>query len=210
MNHLKKNSTLWYSLGLVLLLFAAFAVISTGPAFARYRTEIGKNVTFEVREPEQIVLGTVEKDLDGSQKFISSVKPVWETEDGVTSLTMAVANGTNENRFAKADQKIKIRMIGSLGLWSEDSETADVILSAEGLENSVKATVSLIAMDTAVYHTNGEGWVFGFYDENGEELSWILEGGEHSFAVLEITVEASAISNPSLLQPQIVAEIITE
>ena len=123
MNHRKPNMKMWYSLGLTLLLSLAMLLVATGTAFARYRAERDREITFQVRKPEQIQLGTIsviEKDGDEADLLIfhPSQQLLWKTEDGVTKLEFVVTNGMSVTDYSARTQQIRIRMIGSLGLWN--------------------------------------------------------------------------------------------
>ena len=197
MNQRKPNRIVWYSLALVLLLCAAFLVTSTGTAFARYRTERSAKVTFEVREPEQICLGTLA--LDGT--FRTS-PPAWTTGDDTPRLNLAVANGTSADDCSQRDQTVSLRLIGSLGI-----DTAPMYLTLPGEETQVTATITPITEGTALYHTHGAGWIYTFLDEEGEELTWTLPGGELSYVSLTVTMDALP-ETLSLIQPMVTGKTI--
>lgn len=197
MNQRKPNRIVWYSLALALLLCTAFLVTSTGTAFARYRTERSAKVTFEVREPEQICLGTLA--LDGT--FRTSL-PAWTTGDDVPTLTLAVANGTSADECSQRDQIFSLRLVGTLGM-----ETAPMYLTLPGEETQITATITPITEGTALYHTHGGGWIYTFLDEEGEELSWTLPGGELSHVSLTVTMNAPP-ETLSLIQPMVTGKTI--
>lgn len=190
MNQRKPNRIVWYSLGLVLLLSVAFLVTSTGTAFARYRTERSAKVTFEVREPEQICLGTLA--LDGS--FRKSA-PAWNTTGEIPQLNLTIANGTSDTACSPRDQAVSLRLVGSLGL-----ETAPMYLTLPGEETKITATITPITEGTALYHTHGAGWIYTFLDEEGEELSWTLPGGKLSLVSMTVTMDTLP-ENLALIQP---------
>ena len=202
MNQRKPNRIMWYSLGLALLLCAAFLVTSTGTAFARYRTEREKNITFEVREPERICLGTLAE--DGS---FAVTDPVWKTVDDVHQLDLAVANGNSADDYSRQDQIFYFRLIGSAGL--EDTKVY-LHLPAEDSsaeETKLLATASPIVEGTALYHAYGAGWIYTFQDTEGEELSWTLAGSEFQFVSLTVTIDKEpAIA--SLIHPQVIGEVV--
>lgn len=223
MNQRKPNNSLWYSLGLAVLLCVAFLVVSTGTTLARYRAEREKEIKFQVGVPEQICLGVVrtitEEEatddlLEGTVIFDPEAKPEWGNLESTPQLTFAAANGVSETEYSQGDQRIRLRLIGTLGLWT-GTETAAIYLHLPAEDGSnkvtkVQATVTQIVKDTALYHTHGDGWIYTFRDANGEELSWILPGGKLSYISMTITMEGSAPSSPSLLKPQIIAETIGE
>lgn len=58
--------------------------------------------------------------------------------------------------------------------------------------------------DGSFMHTAfGEGWVYCFVNEEGEELGWILEGGAWNFLEMHLILEGGTPADTSLLQLQI-------
>lgn len=223
MNQRKTNSSLWYSLGLALLLCIAFLVVATGTTLARYRAERVAKVNFEVRPPEQISMGLVRTVTaqeataelpEGTVIFDPSIVPQWQTVEGVTQLSLSIANGISETEFSAGDQSVRFRLIGSLGLWN-GAETAKVFLllpaeNGSDTVNKIQATVTPITEGTALYNTYGDGWIYTFQDAEGEELSWTLAGGALSYISLTVTIEDASLTDSVMLQPQVIGEVISE
>lgn len=92
---------------------------------------------------------------------------------------------------------------------SEDPESA---AQAEAEEQTAATTVTIRAKAISIkegsplYNTMGEGWVFVFADEQGEELVWTLEGGKQSFIPFTIQAAGMNITETSLMQLQIIGE----
>lgn len=223
MNQRKTNNSLWYSLGLAVLLCVAFLVVATGTTLARYRSEREAEITFAVREPERVCLGTVktitaEEATDalseGTVVFDASMQPAWKTVENVPQLQLAVANGASATEYSIADQKIRLRLIAGLGVWTgETPANFYLILPAEDASaetKKIQGTATVIEEGTSLYQIHGAGWVYTFQDENGEELSWILEGGKLSYISLTVTMEGAELSEPSLLQHVIIADMVSE
>lgn len=220
MNQRKPNRKAWYSLGLMMLLCISVLVAATGTTFARYRAERERTITVQVREPEQIHLGTVNiltDDADPTvvaEEFVPTTQLAWETEDGVTQLKFAIGNGASKSDYSARDQKVQLRMIGTLGNWT-GTDAAKLSLTLppeEGSEEEtvIEATVTPLTEGTALYHTYGEGWLYTFLDEEKKELFWELPGGELSFVSLTVTINGEVPSDLSLLQPYVISEVISE
>lgn len=73
---------------------------------------------------------------------------------------------------------------------------------------SYAAHILRIPKNSALYHSFGDGWVFRFLDDQGEELTWTLEEGKLSCVEMNITITGDALEGTSLFQLQIVAEEI--
>lgn len=214
---------LWVFLGLTVLLCMAAVSLAVSPALARYRAEREETISFQVREPEQICLG-VERTVtaaeaaadeslkEGDPIFDGSQEPRWVTTDDVPRLTMAVANGVSKTDFSRRDQKIRLRLIGGAGFWTGDS-TPKVELrvpsdTAQAGYDTIQASVSRIETGTVLYNTYGEGWILTFLEGEDQEVSWTLEGGKLSYVTITLAMEDVTLSENTLLQPQIIAEVI--
>lgn len=233
MNQRKPNNFRWYSLGLVMLLLTGCFIISTGTTFARYRAESSVDQMYSVRPPEQICLGTVElvpvetEAPEGSDEntettepdtmkeaFVPSDAVSWSKKNGISQLEFAVANGNAEDNYSARTQEFHLRLIGTLGIWS-GTETAVVQLMVPSEEDPetlqpITATVQQIPKDTPLHITFGDGWIYTFQDEQGEEIRWTLKGGSLQYVGVTITVDNSGVVDPSLLQLQIVGRAVNE
>lgn len=216
MKRWKLNISSWYSLGLTALLVISCLVVSTGMAWARYRTEETESIYFKAREPVSVYLGKVEYGEGNAAegKFVQTNEGSWElNEDGQLQLRFAVANGTSEAAFEERNQEVYVRIVGSLGIQTV-ADNISLKLTYPNEENPdtpnvVKATAVRIDPNSTLYSTYGDGWVFTFREE-GEELTWTLEGGELSYIEMDLTVEGGTMADTSLLQLQIASRYIKE
>lgn len=219
MSNPKVNKSLWQVRGLVVFACLFFLVLATGTAQARYRAERDAAAQFQVWEPAQIYLGTVTEAATQSQEgtgdgmvFNPEGIPSWTSQNGMFTMELAVANGISEEEFYMQDQQFRLQLIGSLGLGmplyfpeialrvpsETDPETYEVFQS----------TVSRIQEGTTLYHSVGDGWIIQFRNADGEEPSWILKGGALSCQYFTITARDMLSDSSSLLQPQVVAEVL--
>ena len=195
---------------LTLLLCVGLLVVSSGITFARYRHEHRESVAFHVREPGNILIGTIKDEI-----FTSSDQLEWSVKGDVASLQFAVANGSSEDDYSTSDQEIRLRMIGSLGIL-KDGEPPELSVTfvpqrGNGEEKTVNAIVSPIAEGTALYHSYGAGWLYTFYESTAEgirELTWELSGDSWSYITLMVKIQGKLPEGLSLLQPLISAESI--
>lgn len=217
MNRRKQNISRWYALGLALILMAGCLLVSVGTAYARYRLDSESLIPFTNKIPAQVVLGTaVNGVFDQNGEFTWQQVQLTEGEGGeaaareVYRLTFAVSNYNDIAPDEGQDLLVRVRLIGTLDAWNSASGGTVVLrdgtVLADGTVREVKATVTAIPEDTALYHAFGKGWVFQFLDEYGRELTWHLEGGKQTFRELEITMDAAAVNGTSLLQLQVTGE----
>lgn len=208
MNRQKQNRTLALAAALLPILLLGCLIASTGGALARYRAEWKGQYYFTVRPPDQVVLGKMVTEGEGEATFDPSAQGVWETVDGRQQLEFTIANGTAPDAFAKENQRVSLRLIGSLGIW-DGSETFSVTLQLPPEEDAdqpkmIKAAVTRIREGSPMYTTFGDGWVFDFFDEEEREVvSWLLEGGALNTVTLTLILEGATANEASLLQLQI-------
>lgn len=217
MNQRNKKHSLWYSLGLGVLLCIAVLVVSTGTAFARYRTERDKSITFVPRTQDHVLMGVLHtvtaEEATGEIKagdVILQQKDtlVCEDVDGGARLTLAIANGTSASDCSERSLKVRLRLAASLSFW-DGEKPVNLYLAVPSAEDP-ETTESLLAVPvaiekgTALYRTFGAGWVYTFQGEAGE-LTWNLPGGAFSPVELDITIRGATSEEASLLQPQITA-----
>lgn len=207
MKQRKKNRTLWLAAALLPILLLGCLIASTGGALARYRAERKEIISFEVRPPDQVVLGKMVTAEDETVSFDASAQGVWEIVEGKQQLEFTIANGTAADAFSQENQRIHLRLIGTLGIWngSEELKLTLEVPSEEDPEETetYEATVTRIQNGSPMYTTFGDGWVFAFFDEEGEELSWLLEGGTLNTVTMKLLLEGTAQNDASLLQLQI-------
>lgn len=190
---------------LALLLCTGLLTISVGTTYARYLDEQQEDVTFRVREPAKVLLGTVQ---DGA--FTTDAQPEWTVENGVASLQLAVANDSSGDRI------IRLYMIGTLGI-AQNGTPPEVLVTfltqgEQAESKTVQAYATPIEKNTALYHTYGEGWKYGFYEKTAEgsykEITWELAGGDLNYVTMIVTTKIGNTGSVSLWYPLISAEAL--
>ena len=220
MNQRNKKHSLWYSLGLGVLLCIAALVVSTGTTYARYRTERTGTVKFAVQEPEQILLGTLHTitDAEATEELPKGTVVLqkqdtlyWENVDGTRRLTPVIGNGSSEYQYSQRDQQVQLRLLGSLGLSTGEGPVKMYleIPSEEDPETteSLQAVAVPIEPGTALYYTFGSGWVYTFQGTEGE-LYWTLPGGAFNTIQLTITMEGVPSQEEAVVTPQITSWVV--
>ena len=225
MNQWKQNKTLRYRLGLGVLLCVAVLVISTGTTYARYRKERTAVIAFQVREQSKVNLGIMEAEdppetgietrmaTQAETKLFQPKRTLqWETVNGTPRMVLAVANGTSDSDFSTKNQRVYLRLVGSLGLWTGEAP-AKVYLSSQSQTDpeqmeTLQGVATPIVEGTQLYYTYGPGWVYTFYITEGEEMSWELPGGKLNHIELTLSMENALMEESAMLQPQVITEAI--
>ena len=206
MNRKNKNIFRWSALGLSVLLMTTALLLATGTAWARYRAEIDMLLNFKAKKPVTVSVGQIDSE---TSEFTIPGELAWEMTEGQQKLRFAVANCEKADEFPKEDQRFQVRLVGGLGIWTGEAPAAITLTihadTADGEPTVVEAQPVRIQEETLMYNTFGDGWIFCFLDEDGEELSWTLEGREFSCRQMDLTIvlEDGQQISPTRLQLQV-------
>ena len=206
-----------YGLQLLLLLFLCIGcvAVATGTTYARYRSEGGDDMLFEVREPDQLELGTIQEEKFVPHDPLDQLQWTIDETNGIASLTFTIANGSDEKNFSMKEQSVKLRMLGTLNLAVIGTPPELTVtygsekLNGEAVEKTAVGEVSYLVKGTALHHSYGDSLLYTFYEttaEGKDEVTWELPGGELSYVTLTIKMTGDISEKSGLLQPVIVAE----
>lgn len=176
---------------LTAILLLGCVCLLIGTAWARYRYRQTTDVEFSQKTADQVYLFG-EKTAKG---FAPVADTLTETANGQV-LDFVVTNGESETQFSKEDQHAYVRLYGSLSLEKGDHLSATLTVGSK----QYTAVARRLDADSAICKTFGEGWIYCFTDENGEELCWFLEGGKLSVVDMSLLVNADTGLDSSLLR----------
>lgn len=197
MNRGKVNISPWLLQGFAAMLVVICLTVAVGISFARYNAGKDADLHFEVGRNASVFLGRLD---EKTGNFIRE-ESAWERKDGGQQLHFAVSNGTSATDHVAADQQICLRVIGSPGVWKENSN-AKLTLTVDGMKYT--AVVSRIVRGSALYAAFGDGWAFSFRNDQGNELTWKLDGGELTCLEMTLSIEGAQILDTGLLQLQVI------
>ncbi|MBQ3237074.1 MAG: hypothetical protein IJA92_06045 [Oscillospiraceae bacterium] len=198
----KNNKTIWYIAALALLLCLGTIVVSFEESFARYQKTQEIDLEFSVKAREQVYVGTL-----ADENFTAGADLEWREVDGNKKrLAIAVANAEEESQnsfYPQEDKKITINLLATAGFYN--AEVKLVFTDENGEESFIEAKSEDIEENSALDNSFGAGVIFRFFDENEEEIFWILEG--EKFSCKEIIIEADFTDTDlAIIQPQIIVE----
>lgn len=185
----------------LLLLLLACVFLMVGAVWARYQIKDSQIFSYELKDYAFVYLW---HSYDEDTASFQNQQSTWQTEGDQKTLDFCVSNGTPEN-YAQADQRINIRLLVSLGAWS-GTEELDAVLNLTQTGESFQGSAQPIVENSPVYSTFGEGWVITFCDEEGEEVSWTLEGTELSYLEGQIAVRNTQLQSATLMQLQVIGD----
>ena len=198
----KNNKTIWYIAALALLLCLGTIVVSFEESFARYQKTQERELEFSVKAREQVYVGTL-----ADESFIAGADLEWQdVGENKKRLAIAVANAEEESQnsfYPQEDKKITINLLATAGFYN--AEVKLVLTDENGEESFIEAKSEDIEENSALDNSFGQGVIFRFFDENEEEIFWILEG--EKFSCKEIIIEADFTDTDlAIIQPQIIVE----
>ena len=186
------------ALVLAVMVLLASILLATGTAFARYRFRQTSELLFAPKTSEGIYLwGGVD-----TQIAFQPLPEAFTADENGQKLTFMVANGTNLETFARETKVVQVRLACTLGLGAAENLTATLTVGKE----KYHAEARKIDVDSPMYKTFGEGWVYVFTDAEGNELLWTLEGGKLSATRMALTVQTVGGADASMLQLLVTAE----
>lgn len=202
----KNNRMLWNKLGLsVVLLFVGMLLI-VGIAWGRFRSEVQGDQKYTPRVPSQVYLWG-EKTEEG----FAQLPDTWKVDGGSYEVPFTVTNGIygtgeQEDLFAQKDMEIFLRIAVTEGIGDGENFSVELRLNDEA-GTFYQAAPQKIEADSPLYSTFGEGWIYVFSNNHGEEPRFTLRGGEVSSlqATLVYEVKPDTIGY-SMMQLQVVAE----
>lgn len=121
---------------------------------------------------------------------------IWEYENDEASLEFYIGNGGSVTNAADEDQEVTVRLMVGPGVSVDES--TQLALWIEG--DMYEGTLTEITESTPLFENFGSGWYYAFYDDEGKEFSWRLEGGKLSVLYGELTLCGAYWEETTLLQ----------
>lgn len=209
MPHRKPNSARWGKLGLSAVLLTACLLLAVGTAWGRYRTDFRADLEFRPRVPSQVYLWGA-KDTDGNYTQLPGTWALSATAAQGKELAFLVTNGKPQDgetqaAFAQEDLTLTLRLTATEGVG--DAGNIKLFLRIGDEESAVYAAAAeRIQEGTALYSQFGDGWIYRFFDTDGQELQWTLPGGVLSeLSATLICTNVGLGTDPNMLQMQIIA-----
>lgn len=202
----KNNRMLWNKLGLSVVLLFVGVLLIVGIAWGRFRSEVQGDQKYTPRVPSQVYLWG-EKTEDG----FTQLPDTWKVDGGSYEVPFTVTNGIygageQADLFAQKNMDIFLRVAVTEGIGDGENFSVELRMKDEA-GTFYQATAQKIEEDSPLYSTFGDGWVYVFHNNDGEEPRFTLPGGELSCleATLIYEVKPDTIGY-SMMQLQVVAE----
>lgn len=209
MNRRKLHISQWCLLGLAAIALVICLTAGIGNTLARYRAETQESIFFATQAPQKIYLGQIRPSEDGQTRvFDEQSQGCWEQVNGQTRLDFAVANGTLTVAPPEEDRQVRIRLVGSPGVWDGAKAAEILLLVPKKTDNTqydtYEATATKIQPQSPMHAQFGDGWVFTFHNKIGEELTWNLTGGQFSYYEMRLVLADETLVDTTFLQLQVI------
>ncbi len=149
---------------LVMLCVIGALILTVGFSQARFRENWTENLPFQPEGEENLVLNQ-----DSN----------WVEDQGTRKLTFSLENTDTEVSGGK------IYVLVSKGV--EDPDKLDISLTAQGRRYTAQAQA--IVPGSVLHKSFGDGWVYRFLDDQGQEKTWTLQPTDQQ--TFQLTVENS-------------------
>lgn len=178
----------WIRLALVGTLLLAGAA-SVGASIAHYMNE--KNAAYTLRlqkelESGQIHLLSTATNEDAQLQYTPLSADNWEKGGNGGRLEFLLANGTGvgEGQWCQYDQKVDLSVFVTEGAGIADHMTVSIRSGG----NEYVALPQRAEEGSSLYERYGAGWVFRFYDDAGEEVTWPISGRGFFYRTMVLNV----------------------
>lgn len=216
MNQQKRNNLYRYGICVVILCLCTCVVLATGVSYARYRTEfLTQSFQFSTQTPQSIYLhgevaeGQAAKAQGGDWPECPTgwTVPTMTGNQEIllpdAELRFSVSNGNSIYEYASRDQQFTVEIVAALTIENPDKLTVQMTAESpdDGELQDYIAVPERILEGSFLYGSYGDGWIYRFYDDEGEPLVFRLEGGYLNYQNFIIQVAGNV--SPSLLSLEI-------
>ena len=177
-----KIKLIWKRFFIVLLsaiLLIGIGSIMLGTAYGRYQKNLTQDIPFVVRKPAtfQVTYGSG-----------------WTTQGESDYFSFSVGNRGNSE-----DSYFTIRLASTVGFRYDRAKVFLIVKNANEVDQAYEGVATKIAETSTLYQEMGEGSEYIFYDAEGEEFSWKLEGATETSAQ-SFVLEIRGANEPNLLE----------
>lgn len=170
----------WIRFLTVLLFCSSMLILIFGTAYARFEENAKKELQFTYQAgSEQIYITTIES----SKEALSAA-----TAENTQVVEFVLSNGTEKEEHCTYDQIATLAMFATVGV--ENPENFVITLHDGG--NTYTGSCSEVIKDSTMYAMYGPGWIYRFYNEAGEEVSWMFSGTQLINRQMFITIEGTS------------------
>lgn len=155
-----------------------------GKSYARFQEKQSLEMTLKgSAQKAEVYFRSTEK---GSYAEAGSWEKDPDAEGGYT-LDFLLSNASGKNAYAERTQQVTLQVVATTADYADTGENTEITLTADGQTYTGRG--ESIGQDTRLWKQYGDGRVYRFYNEAGEEVRWTLTGGRESNRVMNLQVK---------------------
>lgn len=197
MNEKKEYSSRFLLLLMGALMALLLLVMAIGSTRAHYELSVTAGQKFQYYSTDaKVYILSAEKTPSGAYVTDESGKIAapsgWTPVEEATAreryvLNFLLANGQNKTQSAADTQEVVLTLFATEGV--ADPDKLGLTLTESG--RNYLAVSTEVLPGSLWYDTYGPGWLYQFYTDAGEELSWTLLGGRFSAREMSLMISGS-------------------
>lgn len=184
MNGKRYRSILRDSFFLLAGVVMAVSVLFLGRAYARYQESQSCQLELQGNaDKAKIYFRTTE---EGSYAEAGTWEKVSD-EAGGYDMDFLLSNASGKDAYGFRTRNVTLQIVASAADLEQQEAETEITLTAAG--QTYRASGEVIAKDSVLWKRYGDGRVYRFYNESGEEVSWTLQGGKESNIPMNLHVK---------------------
>lgn len=179
-----KKKQAWLRFLTTFLLCIAFISLTFGITYSRYEASLSKTFALQYEaQSGHIYIRSVEKndsEIPENQSVVGETAATEEIENSESNdvlenayaVEFIISNGSDKENYCTYDQEATLSLFATIGLGNPENF---IITLADG-NTTYLASCSEVVKGTELYTTYGPGWMYHFYDAEGNEITWAFPG----------------------------------
>ena len=156
-------------------------IVTVGVTYARYQEVRDQRISFSGAGVDGIYI----RSADGSYTSPDTWKK--DASDGSWQLEFLLSNSESADKVAKRTQTAYVRVISGTA-----DITSNTVIELICGEERYTAVPERIDTESVIGQRFGDGRLYRFFNQSGEEVTWMLVGGRSSDLMMKLRVKNGA------------------
>ena len=171
----------------ILIVVAVCLTLVITPTFARYFKKITEKAFWLTYESDNAVYVYSEHITEDDNEWVRFDGSGFVQNTDSAILDFSIANGVSRERFAKRTQEVSVYLAVGSSIGASGEIAIELLCDGSAFVGKAEE----IKEDSHLYSTFGPGWVYRFYDNDGKEMLFTLEGEAFCFENFTLTVKGT-------------------
>ena len=209
MEQTNENSGFRAKSALLLLCLLMVGALALGVTYGRYRQEYPTaSYKFIADGAGSLTLGGVITQDWVDMGLWPEMPAEWTVTGNRGQIEFSIRNCQTGDSYTRRSQAATVRLVAGLGIGAPENLTVTLSYPQSNETVTLTARAEAIGEGSLLHKTYGEGWVYCFYDDMGNEKTFSLPGGQLSYQNLRMTLEGEI--DPILCQLQVTGKYTDE